>query len=181
MKFFKHILKKKYQLSNYQIAQLTFLFKTLFSEFSKILIMGIIFYKNFPLYIFALIIMLILRCSTGGIHFYTYTNCFIASLAFLILAVIVFPKISLPLYIQIFLLIICILICHSIGPIPSKYRPAYTDHFEQKCKVTISIFIFFYVLFLYIIPNSKYSITGFWIIILHSLQLILAKYIRKEI
>ena len=36
MKTFKQHLKQKYHLSNYQIAQLTFLSKTVFSDFVKI-------------------------------------------------------------------------------------------------------------------------------------------------
>lgn len=176
MKTFKHHLKRKYNLSNYQIAQLDFLFKTLSSEVSKMVLMAIIFYKYLPLYFLALFVMLILRCNTGGIHFYTYIGCFIASILFLLFGIILLPSITITLNIKILLLLLCIIVCYYVGPIPSKYRPAYSKQFIQKCKRNVSAFIFFFSVLLYIIPESQYLIIGFWIIILHTLQLVFAKY-----
>ena len=46
MKTIKKHLQETYHLSNYQIAQLIFLFKTTISELSKIIIMGILFYNR---------------------------------------------------------------------------------------------------------------------------------------
>lgn len=179
MKTFKQHLKQKYHLSNYQIAQLTFLSKTVFSELSKVLIMGVIFHKQLPLYFFSLLIMLVLRCSTGGLHFYTYIGCLTTSIIYIWLGIILLPKILIPPNLKIILLIICIIICYHIGPIPSKYRPPFNDDFIKRCKKTISCFIFLYTLILYIMPKSTYLTVGFWIIILHSLQLTTAKYIGK--
>ena len=45
--------------------------------------------------------------------------------------------------------------------------------------MSASIFIFLYTLVLYIMPENRYINTGFWIIILHSLQLIAAKIQKK--
>uniref|UniRef100_UPI0040562C58 accessory gene regulator B family protein n=1 Tax=Agathobacter sp. TaxID=2021311 RepID=UPI0040562C58 len=180
METLKQHLKEKYHLSNYQIAQLIFLAKTFFSEASKILIMGIIFHKQLPLYFFALFIMLLLRCSTGGLHFYTYTGCLVTSVIYVWLAIVFLPNIKIPFNIKLLLLLICAIVCYHIGPVPSKYRPPFRDHFIQKCKSIVSSFIFFYSLFLYVMPESTYSTVGFWIIILHSLQLLIAKYTRKE-
>lgn len=42
----KEYIKDKYGLSNYQVAQLAFVFKTASSELSKILIIGIIFHNS---------------------------------------------------------------------------------------------------------------------------------------
>ena len=180
MKTLKNYLKEKYNLSNYQIAQLVFLAKTLASEISKMLIMAVLFYKYLPLYFFALFIMLILRSYTGGIHFYTYIGCLVTTTIFLLLGIIVLPNIAIPLNIKLFLLLLCIITCYRIGPIPSKYRPAYGAQFLRKCKLIVSASICIYTFVLYIVPDSKYMIVGFWIIILHTLQLIIAKYTRKE-
>lgn len=181
MKTINQHLKEKYNLSNYQIAQLGFLIKTLSSEVSKMILMAIFFHKHLPFYFFALFIMLILRCNTGGIHFYTYIGCFITSTLFLLFGIILLPNITIPLNIKILLLLLCIITCYHIGPIPSKYRPSYSKEFIQKCKEKVSTFIFFFSVLLYIIPESQYLIIGFWIIILHTLQLIIAKYARKEV
>lgn len=176
----KELLKEKYALSSYQIAQLEFLGKTLFSEISKIFIMGIVFYNHLSIYFFALFIMIILRCNTGGLHFYTYIACLATSTLFLLLGINLLPNISVPLNVKLFLLLLCIITCYQIGPIPSKYRPAYSKQFIQKRKLSVSFFICIYTLVLYIIPESPYLIVGFWIIILHTLQLTVAKYTRKE-
>ncbi len=179
MEYIKKQLKEKYRLSNYQIAQLTFLFKTLLSEISKIIIMGFLFQKKLSLYLFVLFIMLFLRCSTGGLHFYTYWGCLACSVIYIGLAIFILPSIVFPPYIRIGLLFICMLICYFIGPVVSKYRPTPTSKLYKRGKNTTCIFIILYTLILYFVPENIYITGGFWTIILHSLQLIVAK-IRKK-
>lgn len=172
-------LKDTYHLSSYQVAQICFLFKTIVSESSKMLIMGILFRNQLILYICALLIMIFLRSAMGGLHFYTYAGCLITSTLYLCLAINILPQITMTKYLQLAALLLCILICYHIGPIVSKYRPAVCKERITQCKKFITKFIFFYALVLYIIPENKYLSVGFWVIILHSLQLIVAK-IRKK-
>ena len=179
MELIKKHLKEKYQLSNYQIAQIAFLFKTLLSELSKMLIMGILFHKQVTLYLFALFVMLFLRCSTGGLHFYTYWGCLGCSIIYISLVLWILPTITLPKYMQLLFLLICILMCNFVGPVVSKYRPTPSKELYTRGKNTTCMFIFIYSLILYIIPENTYITVGFWTIILHSLQLIWAK-IRKK-
>ncbi len=176
----KQSFMERYHLSNYQFAQLTFLWKTLASDISKLLIMGFIFHRQLPLYLYALSIMLMLRCSTGGLHFYTYLQCLAVSTIYLSLAMLILPFITLSQPLQIMLSALCIPICYCIGPVPSRYRTPYAEPIIRRCKITISVFILLYTLILFIMPESKYTVTGVWIIILHTLQLAAAKYIRKE-
>lgn len=180
MKTLRQLLKEKYNLNNYQIAQLSFLFKTLSSEMSKMFIMGIIFHKHLPLYFFALFIMLILRCTTGGLHFYTYMGCLITSIVYMGISIWILPNVILPTNVKILFLLLCIITCNYVGPVPSKYRPLYSKKQVKTYKTIASIFIFLFTLILYITPESPYFTVGFWIIILHSLQLIIAKLRRKE-
>lgn len=175
----KEYLKNKYQLSSYQIAQIEFFIKTFLSESSKIIIMGFIFHKQLSLYFFSLFFMIMLRCNTGGIHFYTYTGCLMASTILLWFPIIVLPRLTIPLYIQLLLLLICLFVCYAIGPVGSRYRPAYPEQFISRSKKKISTFIFFSTLVIYIIPDNPYSRTGFWIIILHTLQLLIARILKK--
>lgn len=179
MTFVKKYLKEKYQISKYQIAQIEFLFKTLSSELSKMLIMGIIFHNQLTLYLFALLIMLFLRCTTGGLHFYTYWGCLICSIIYVGLVLLILPFINLPTYLKLLLLLICIFICNRVGPVVSKYRPTPSKELYTHGTKATCMFIFIYSLVLYIIPENKHLTVGFWIIILHSLQLIVAK-IRKK-
>lgn len=179
MEQLKRHLKETYNLSNYQLAQVSFLFKTIASEISKILIMGILFHNQLPLYLFALSVMLCLRGSTGGLHFYTYAGCLVTSALYLGLAIYILPHNMSAKSFQLIGVLLCILLCNYIGPITSKYRPdSCKEHFTQ-CKRFITIFISFYALLIYIMPESNYLNVGFWVIILHSLQLVIAKICKK--
>lgn len=178
----KRYLKNTYELSDYQIAQIFFLFKTIFSEVSKILIIGFLFRKQLSLYVFALFVMIFLRSFMGGIHFYTYLNCLFGSALYLGLSIYVLPHISIAFYLRIILLLLSILICNYIGPVTSKYRPKSCKKHFTRCKKLASSFIVFYTLILCIMPeNNKYLCVGFWVIMLHSLQLVIAKIRKKEV
>ncbi len=179
MELLKKHLKETYHLSNYQIAQLAFLFKTISSELSKIIIMGILFHNNFSSYAFALFTMLFLRCSTGGLHFYTYRGCLAASVVYMWLAIIVLPHIPLLPFMRLLLLLASIIACYLIGPVVSKYRSTPSIELSNRCRNTTCRFILIYALVQYIIPGNQLLNVGLWIIILHSLQLFIAK-IRKK-
>lgn len=179
MEKIKTRLKDTYHLSSYQIAQLGFLAKTIGSEISKIMIMGILFHRQLPQYFFALFIMVFLRSSTGGLHFYTYAGCLITSILYMFLALIALPHIVIQKSLQLLLLLFCIVCCYLIGPVASRYRPKTSEQQREHRRNITCLFLFFYSLALYIIPESPFIITGFWVIILHSLQLILAK-IREK-
>ena len=176
----KSYLKNTYEFSNYQIAQIFYLFKTIFSEVSKVLILGFLFRGRLSLYIFALFVMIFLRSFMGGLHFYTYLNCLLGSAIYLGLAIYVLPYISTALYWQISFLLLSILICNYIGPVTSKYRSDSCRKNFIKYKRLATVFILFYTLILYIMPeNNVYLCVGFWVIMLHSLQLIIAKIQKK--
>ena len=173
-------IQNKYHYSNYQIAQLRFLFKTIFSELSKIIIMTILFHKHLDLYFFALIIMLFLRCTTGGLHFYTYRGCLAMSIIYLGIPIYVLSYLPVSHLCGIILLLLSLSVCFFIGPVTSKYRPKQSP--EQFCRnrnITC-IVILAYSLSWYIIPDKRLLTVGFWIIILHALQLIAARITRKE-
>lgn len=169
-------LKNTYNLSNYQIAQISFLFKTILSETSKILIMGVLFREQLPLYLFALFVMIILRSFMGGLHFYTYLNCLFGSVLYLGLVIYILPLIPISLYSQMLLLLLSILICNEIGPVTSKYRPGSCKRHFTRCKRVVTVFILCYaIVMIRFSDNNPYFRVGFWVIILHSLQLIIAK------
>ena len=175
----KNYIKDKYGLSNYQMAQLTFVFKTASSELSKILIMSIIFHNHLKLYAFLLLTMCFLRTFSGGLHFSTYYRCLLASTIYMGVIIFILAKITLPLYVQLFLLTLCIVVCYIIGPVLSKYRTDFPEKQLYLCRNITCLTIFIYTLIMYIIPENPYFLAGFWMIILHSLQLFAAK-IRKK-
>lgn len=176
MKAIANYVQTKCHFSNYQMAQLNYLFKSLFSDVSKLLIMGLFFHRHLALYFFALCIMIWLRCTTGGLHFYTYWGCFVMSFCYFLLSIYILPNISLPVYLQILLLLAGTIICYRTGLITSKYRPEQPEHKKQICRTVTCTFILLYLVLICIMPENKYIAVGFWVIILHSLQLLAAKY-----
>ncbi len=173
------LLKEQYEFSDYQIAQLAYLGKTLASEFSKLLIMGIIFRKQLGIYLLAVSIMLLLRTATGGLHCKTYISCFLVSFAYMFLSIMVLPNIAVNKVFQLILLFICMLGNYYIGPVTSTVHLPLKDGLVKRVKIQAFLVIFFFLTIIYIIPENPYTVAGFWVVILHTLQLALARIVKK--
>ncbi len=173
------LLKEQYEFSDYQIAQLEYLGKTFLSEFSKLFIMGIFFRKQLSIYFFAVVVMVLLRTATGGIHCKKYVSCFCVTFSYLFLALTVLPVIPVNKVFQLVLLFLCMLCNYYIGPVTSQVHAALKDQLVKRVKIQAFLVIFFYLTLTYIIPESPYISAGFWIIILHTLQLTAARIIKK--
>ena len=172
-------LKEQYEFSDYQIAQLQYVAKTVASELSKLLIMGFLFRRQLGIYIAAVSLMLLLRTSTGGLHCKKYFSCFLMSFSFIFLCLSVLPNIPAPKVIQLPLLFICMLLNYYIGPVTSAvHRPLDEEHINRS-KKHVLLTIFFYLTISYIAPENPYCTAGFWVVILHTLQLIAAKIKKK--
>ena len=175
-----NFLKQQYGFSDYQIAQLAFTAKTVGAEISKLLIMGFIFKDNLDLYIFAVIIMMLMRSSTGGLHCRTYWGCFFVSLAYMFLALSVMPLIPVNKLLQMILLFLCILCNYYIGPVTSAVHRPLSERVTKRVKLQSFVIIFFYLSLTFIVPENPYITVGFWVIILHTLQLSAAKILKMK-
>ena len=175
----RELLKSTYQFTDYQIAQLSFLAKTLLSEISKIFIIGLFFRKEIPFYIICMFILALLRTSTGGLHCKTYLSCLIASCFYIIFTFKVLPMIPIDQIPAMVLLVLCAVIDYNIGPVTSDVHLPLTEKVKQRGRICTVLTISFFFILMYIIPENFYIITGFWIIVSHTLQLIVAK-IRKK-
>ena len=175
----RELLKATYNFSDYQIAQLSFLAKTLLSEISKIFIIGLFFRKEIPFYIICMFILALLRTSTGGLHCKTYLSCLIASCFYIIFTFKVLPMIPIDQIPAMVLLVLCAVIDYNIGPVTSDVHLPLTEKVKQRGRICTVLTISFFFILMYIIPENFYIITGFWIIVSHTLQLIVAK-IRKK-
>ena len=151
------------------------------SEISKFLLLLFIFKKYVSLYLFSVFILSGLRTSTGGIHCKTYFSCFMTTFLFLYIGIILLPKITFPLLHQCLFLIICGVMNYIIGPITACGHPKLTLSAIKRAKQKAFMFIILYTVLLCIISVNQLLQTGFWIIILHTLQLGIAKIrYRKE-
>ena len=182
MNKFLTYVQKELNYSDYQIALLRYFFEATFYDFSKLIILG--FFFGFIGYTFeyfvAVITLMLLRTSVGGLHFNTYSKCFAFTFAFLILGVIFLPLVTVGKLTMLIALFVCVVITNIIGPITSSYRKTPTGVLIQNSKRKASHFIFFYCLLVFIIPLNKYIITGFWVIILQTLQLAVAFILKSS-
>ena len=174
-----NFLKEQYQFSDYQIAQLKYLFKTMLAESSKLLIMAFIFHHKLGIYLFSVTIMLLLRTSTGGLHCKTYWSCFAVSLAYMFLSIEILPLVSIGKILQMLLIFLCMIINYYIGPVTSSVHAALSLKVTKRVRIQAFLIIFFYLTLTYILPETPYITTGFWVVILHTVQLIAAKTLKK--
>ncbi len=176
MKLIVNYLKEEFHYTDYQIGQLRYFFEMLWSEFSKLLIICIVFsYIGYVYeFIFAVIILLSIRTVTGGLHFRTYLSCFCFTFLFFCLAVLFLPQLKLRKLYKLISLFICIIINYRIGPIVSSKRKEPNEKLRNKSKKSAFRIIFIYLLILFIVPENRFLTVGFWVIILQTLQLLWA-------
>lgn len=179
MIFMNEFLKKQYQFTDYQIAQLQYVWKTLASEISKLLIMGIIFNDRLGIYAVAVTIMVLLRTATGGLHCRKYISCFLVSFSYMFLSIRILPLIPVNKVFQLILLFICMLCNYYVGPVTSTVHAPLGDGLVKRVKLQAFLIIFFFITVTYIIPENPYITAGFWVIILHTLQLVAARILKK--
>ena len=173
-------IKKTYDFSDYQIAQLRFFFLSMFSEISKLLLISLFFIDRLPLFIWTIIIFQVFRSSCGGLHCKTYWGCFFVSLGYMILSIRILPLIPTDKLFQIVTLFLCIIVSYRIGPLTSVLHPVLSEAVNIRLKNRVFFLIFIYLTILYIVPQNPYLVVGYWVIILNTLQLIAAKIQKKE-
>ncbi len=172
-------LKEQYQFSDYQIAVLKYFGKTVASEVSKLLIMGFVFRKQLDVYAVAVIVMMLIRTATGGLHCKRYLSCLMASCSYMFLSLILLPMIPINKVFQMILLFLCMLCNYYIGPVTSAVHAPLSENCVKRVRIQAFLIIFFYITLMYIIPECPHLTAGFWVIILHTLQLIAARIIKK--
>lgn len=173
------LIQTKYEFTDYQIAQLKFFFLTVAAEASKLLIMGFIFRENLLLYIWSIFILQLVRSACGGLHCKTYWGCFFLSLIYMFLAIEILPQIYMVKFLQMLFLLVCIVVTYHVGPITSAKHPTLSDEVCHKLKIKFYSVIFVFYILLFVMPENRYVTTGFWVIILNTLQLITAKILVK--
>ncbi len=180
------MLKEKIQLeygfTNFQMGQIRYTLECIFSETSKLILMGIYFalIHKFSFYAFAIFVLVLLRTCTGGLHFKHYTSCLLFTFAFLFISINVLPAIPFTKLYMLFVLFFCLIANYYFAPIVSCYRPTPTGIRIKKSKLQACTIITIYVLFLYVCPFNLYSTVGFWIIVLQSIQLVAAKLFKYK-
>lgn len=176
----KSKLKELFNYSDYEIEQLSYLFRSIFSELSKFFLFLLIFYNSTERFSVAILFMWICRSLMGGIHFKHYFSCFFASFIYLCFCQFLPDYISVYKPLALLVIILCLIIGQILGPILSLYRrpPSRT-----KVRFITSIYSFLILVFFVVYvthPQQLFLEIGFWSIVIHTLQIIIAKILRKE-
>lgn len=162
-----------------EMVILRYLILSFLSEASKLLILAFIFQQKIGLFLFSVLLLFVLRSTVGGLHCKKYWQCLFVSFSYLLLCIEVLPGIVLSKPLMMGILLLCaVLACH-IGPVVSKQRPQPTDTQRRKRKIQIFAVICLYLIFMYIVPHSSYAVSGFWVVVLDTVQLGLAEVKRK--
>lgn len=151
-------------------------------EGSKLILFSVIF-SRLQLtkeYLFALFFLILLRTNGGGLHCKRYISCFLLSLSILALNIHLATHFSLHILCSLLCLCSCLSLCITLVPITSKKRPKPSLHVRKRCKLRTGILIFIFSTLYFLLPANLFLSTGFWAILLHTIQLLIAKITERR-
>ncbi len=167
----------------YQKKLKIYYLKCLFSELSKIVIFFVFFFltKQQLEYWVALFALMLLRSIGGGLHFKHYLSCLFVSFLFLYVSILLSNLLHVTPNTKSLLLILSGIYGYYLVPITSSNRPPATGRQIIKCKYRTLIIILLFSNLIYFCPNEIITDICFWTVILHIIQLTIAKWIHKEV
>ena len=168
-------------LSSIDKSKLNYFFSCIIYEGSKILLFLIFFAVTQHLkgFLYSMLILLPLRIISGGLHFKQYLSCLAFSFGYFYLVNIPLINIIPAFEMTVLILLLCIAINFQIGPVISDSRPALTSKQIKRGKFHILIATSYVTMLTALFYETPLAPIGFWTIVLHSVQLIIAK-LRKE-
>ena len=177
MQMLSNFIDENMNISERDKKMLIFSITCIFYDVSKLLLFVIIFalLHRLDLFLFAFVILLPLRLSSGGLHFKHYTSCLFFSLGYFLLVTIPLAGINVPWAIMIISLGLCTIVNGVLAPIRSASRPPLPENAIIRCKKKTLLATAFAILLLVLFYQTKFFAVGYWTILLHSVQLIIAK------
>lgn len=150
-------------------------------EFSKICIFFIFFslLGLIPEYLIALLSLMLLRSNGGGLHYKHYISCLAVSFLFLCGSITLATYITPPTILACFTSLLCSLIGYWLVPIASSNRPPATVEQAKKSKRNTMFIILEFIILICICPHNTYIFIGYWTIILHIFQLVIARILKE--
>lgn len=170
----KKQIQEEYQYTDFQMRQIKYIIFSLFSELSKLFLLYLFFShisKTLELTV-SIFAMLSVRIFTGGIHLKHYFSCLLLSWGILFMSICILPNfIYLDTLSMMLIMILCIMAIYFIGPIPSSHRPALSDMQKKRDSIKAATSILIYIYLTFVFQKNDYLYTGFWSILLQTLQL----------
>ena len=169
-------------LSKSDKAKLNYFFSCIVYEGSKIILFLIFFALTQRLegFLYSMLILLPLRIISGGLHFKHYLACLTFSFGYFYIVNIPLANLMPSLPITLLILCGCILINYQIGPITSDSRPSLAPEEIRRGKFHILVATIYDTILTAIFYETSLAPIGFWTIVLHSVQLIIAKLRKKR-
>lgn len=130
-------------------------------------------------FIFAFLIFYPIRQISGGLHYKHYFSCLVFSFVYMVLVVTVLAPLTLNLAAVVPILAVCATVVYAIGSIRPPSRPALNQQeFAEQRRKALNIVCYESVLIV-LFFDSRLASAGYWTIILHTLQLVMAFIIKK--
>lgn len=166
-----------YELGKKDVDFLKFACKALFYDCSKMLILflfALAFHRGTAC-LLDLFLLAGLRSNHGGIHLKHYWSCFALSFMVLVFSFAMPMLVTLQKPVMLAALLFCMLINYLVGPLRSRQCHVKDTGIFKKNQIRTFSIVFIYLVCLYLLPPSYVLATGFWTIITHSAQLVVAK------
>lgn len=173
--------KEKTELTEYEKEVLIFFAKAFASEISKIIMFALIFNAVglLPEFWSSLFFLMLYRTSSGGLHCKTYWGCFALSFSILLASILLGGNVFPPLWLIYVSSMMMCFVAYKLSPIQAATRPPLEEHLKLKAKKRTVFSIIIFLIILTIQHLNVYTNIGFWLLVLHIVQLIIANKIRR--
>lgn len=182
MHILENYIEQNLALEAREKALLTYYLSCFIYEGSKLILFFLFFFLLHRLdsFLYSLLLLLPLRIISGGLHFKHYTACLAFSFAYFLIVTFPLMTVQLPFGVSLILLITCAFTNFHIGPVTSDARPALQTPERNRGKLMIFIVTCYETILTALFFHSPLAATGFWTIILHTLQLMIANTQQKR-
>lgn len=182
MRLLSDFIDENMDISEWDKKLLLFSINCIFYDVSKLLLFILIFFllHRLDLFLFASVILLPLRMISGGLHFKHYSTCLFFSLGYFLIVTIPLAELSMPFGVMLPSLLLCMAINVALGPIRSASRPPLPESEIIHCKKKTLVATCYGILLIMLFYRTKLAPVGYWTILLHSVQLIIARLLKKR-
>lgn len=165
----------------YELKLLRYFYLCIAYEGSKFIIM-LFFFWTLQLqneFLTEIFVLLTLRNFYGGIHFKHYLSCFAFTFSFIATGLLLAHYFFLNNAAQIVILLLSLIISCIIKPVTSSNRPPLSEKQEAIYHICGISILLLHIAFFISCKTFPYRNICFWVIVLHTLQLIVAKTFTK--
>ena len=173
-------LQEQYSFSELEARKIIYAIEAIFSESSKIIILLTI---SVPFHcvdqtIVITLVLLSIRCYSGGLHFSHYSSCLGFSLLFYAITILLarFPLSDTGIALG---LVLSLSVFTLTGPITSVMRPTLSAAEFRKYTHHTTLVLLFYSVVLISWETLPYRKVVYWVIVLQIFQLLCAHFARK--